>query len=142
MSTKHPTHIPIALSEARRHLDHWRSQQPTKRTRLPQALWRKAVVLAQEHGLNKTARALNVKYDSLRKHLHEAVAAEESSVKSQPEFIELLPGPGTPSGVAKPQVECMIEWAEGPNATVRMHIKGAGLSELTALAHVFRSDRT
>ena len=137
MSTKHHTNIPIALSEARRQLDHWRSQQPTQRTRLPQALWRKAVVLAQEHGLNKTARALNVKYDSLRKHLHEAGAAEESSVKLQPDFIELLPGTVTPCGV-----ECMIEWAEGHNATARMHIKGAGLSELTALARVFRSEPT
>ena len=137
MSTKHPTNIPIGLSEARHQLDLWRSQQPNKRTRLPQELWRKAVVLAKEHGLNKTARALNVKYDSLRKHLHEAGAAEESSVKPQPDFIELLPGPVTPSGV-----ECLIEWAEGPNAIVRMHIKGAGLSELTALARVFRSDRT
>jgi len=137
MSTKHPTNIPIALSEARRQLDHWRSQQPTKRTRLPQELWRKAVVLAQEHGLNKTARALNVKYDSLRKHLHEAGAAEESSVKPQPDFIELLPGTITPGGV-----ECMIEWVEGQHATVRMHIKGAGLSELTALAGVLKSSRT
>jgi len=137
MSTKHPTNIPIALSEARRQLDHWRSQQPTKRTRLPQELWRKAVVLAQEHGLNKTARALNVKYDSLRKHLHEAGAAEESSVRPQPDFIELLPGTITPGGV-----ECMIEWVEGQHATVRMHIKGAGLSELTALAGVLKSSRT
>jgi hypothetical protein len=36
----------------------------------------------------------------------------------------------------------MVEWVEGHNATVRMHIKGAGLSELMALARVFRSDRT
>ena len=137
MSTKHSTTIPIALSEARRQLDHWRSQQPNKRTRLPKEFWRKAVALAREHGLNKTARALNVKYESLRKHLHEAGAAEESSVKPQPDFIELFPGTVTPSGV-----ECIIEWANGHNATVRMHIKGAGLSELTALARVFRSDRT
>ena len=39
-------------------------------------------------------------------------------------------------------VECMIEWAEGPNTTVRMHIKGASVSELTALAGVFQGGRT
>ena len=142
MSTKQPTNIPHALSQARHQHDLWRIQQPNKRTRLPKEFWRKAVVLAKEHGLNKTARALNVKYDSLRKHLHEAGAAEESSVKPEPDFIELLPGAVTPGGVAKPHVECMIEWAEGSNATVRMHIKGAGVSELTALAGVFRSGRT
>ena len=137
MSAKHSTNIPLALSQARHQLDHWRSQQPNKRTRLPKEFWHQAVALAKEHGLNKTARALNVKYDSLKKHLHKAGADEESSVQLPPEFIELLPGTVTPGGV-----ECMIEWAEGPNTTIRMHIKGAGVSELTALAGVFQGGRT
>jgi hypothetical protein len=137
MSTKQPTNIPIALSQARHQLDLWRSQQPTKRTRLPKEFWQQAVALAKEHGLNKTARALNVKYYSLKKHFDEAGADEGNSVKPTPEFIELLPGTVTPGGV-----ECMIEWAEGPNATVRMHIKGASVSELTALAGVFQGGRT
>ena len=123
-------------AQARCQLDHWRSQRPNKRTRLPKEFWRKAVTLAKEHGLNKTARALNVKYYSLKKHLDEAGVDEGCSAKPQPDFIELLPGTMTPGGV-----ECMIEWADGHNATVRMHIKGAGLSELTALASVFRSGR-
>jgi len=137
MSTKQPANLPIALSTARRQLDYWRSQQPNKRTRLPKELWQQAVALAKEHGLNKTARALNVKYDSLKKHLHEAGADEDSSVRPQPDFIELLPGTMTPSAV-----ECMIEWLNGHDATVRMHIKGVGLSELIALAGMFRSSRT
>ena len=134
MSAKQAANIPAALSEARRQLDHWRSQQPTQRTRLPQALWRKAVALAQEHGLNKTARALNVKYDSLRKHLHQAGAAEASFIKPQPGFIELLPDTVTPGGV-----ECMIEWAEGHNATVRMHIKAAVLACFRIASNALRS---
>jgi hypothetical protein len=48
-----------------------------------------------------------------------------------------MPETITPGGV-----ECTIEWVDGHNATVRMHIKGAGLSELTALAGVLRSGRT
>ena len=137
MSTKHRTNLPIALSEARRRLDHWRSQQPNKRTRLPKELWQQAVALAQEYGLNKTARALNGKYYSLKKHFDEAGVDERCSAKAPPDLIELLPGTMTPGGV-----ECVIEWADGHNATVRMYIKGAGLSELTALARVFRSGRT
>jgi hypothetical protein len=137
MSTKQPANIPIALSEARRQLDYWRSQQPNKRTRLPKELWRQAVALAREHGLNKTARALNVKYYSLKKHLDEAGVDEGRSAKPQPDFIELLPDAMIPNGV-----ECMIEWIDDCGATVRMHIRGAGLPELTALAGVFRSGRT
>ena len=137
MRTKPPANLPIALSTARRQFDHWRSQQPNKRTRLPQELWQQAVALAKEHGLNKTARALNVKYYSLKKHLDQADADASVESKTKPHFIELTPGTMTPGGV-----ECTIEWADGHNEMVRMHIKGAGLSELTALAGVLRSGRT
>jgi hypothetical protein len=137
MSTKQPVNIPIALSQARHQLDLWRSRQPSKRARLPKEFWQQAVALAKEHGLNKTARALNVKYYSLKKHFDETNGDASVSSKLKPEFIELLPGTVTPGGV-----ECMIEWADGHNVTVRMHIKGAGLSELTTLARVLRSGRT
>jgi len=137
MSTKQLANIPIALSTARRQFDHWRSKQPNKRTRLPKELWQQAVALAKEHGLNKTACALGLKYYSLKRHLDETGADAFVPAEPTPDFIELLPGTMTPGGV-----ECMIEWADGHNATVRMHIKGAGLSELTALTRVFRSGRT
>jgi len=137
MSTTQSADIPIALSQARHQLDLWRSQQPNKRTRLPKEFWQRAVALAKEHGLNKTARALNVKYYSLKKHLDQADAAASVSSKAESHFIELMPDTITTGGV-----ECTIEWVEGHNATVRMHIKGVGLSELTALAGVLRSGRT
>ena len=137
MSTKQPANIPIALSTARRQFDHWRSQQPNKRTRLPKELWHQAVALAQEYGLNKTARALGLKYYSLKKHLDQASADELIPVKTDPDFIELVGGVMTPGSV-----DCTIEWVEGSDVTVRMHIKGAGLSELASLAGVFRSGRT
>jgi hypothetical protein len=136
MNTKQPANVPKALSETRCQLDHWRSQRPSKRARLPKEFWQKAVTLAKEHGLNKTARALNIKYYSLKKHLDEAVADEGGSAKTQPDFIELLPGTVTPGGV-----ECTIEWADRRGATVRMHIRGAGPSELSALAGVLRNGR-
>jgi hypothetical protein len=44
--------------------------------------------------------------------------------------------------VTKPQVECMVEWTDGHGESVRMHIRGAGLSERSSLARVFRSGRT
>ncbi len=134
MSTRQPASIPVALSTARHQFDHWRSQQPNKRTRLPKELWSQAVALAQEHGLNKTARALGLKYYSLKKHLDQASANELIPAKTEPDFIEFVPGVMTPGSV-----ECTIELVDGSGVTVRMHIKGAGLSDLTSLAHVFRS---
>jgi hypothetical protein len=75
MSPRALVNIPVALSTARRQLDRWRSRQPTKRTRLPEDLWQNAVALARAYGLNKTASALGLKYESLKKHLQANVAA-------------------------------------------------------------------
>jgi hypothetical protein len=136
MSTKQPANLPIALSTARRQFDHWRNQQPNKRTRLPKELWRQAVALAKEHGLNKTARALGLKYYSLKKHLDETGTDALVAAKPTPDFIELLPNTMTPGGI-----DCMIEWVDGSDVTVRMHIKGADLSDLTSLALVFRGSQ-
>ena len=136
MSTRQPASIPIALSTARHQFDHWRSRQPNKRTRLPKELWSQAVALAQEHGLNKTAHALGLKYYSLKKHLDQASADDLMPAKTEPDFIEFVPGIMTPGCV-----ECMIEWVDGSGVTVRMHIRGAGLSELASVAGVFRGGR-
>jgi len=124
------------LSRARRQFDQWRSRH-RKHTRLPQELWRQAAALASEHGLNKTAGALGLKYYSLKKQLDEMTAEQAIRAKSEPNFIELMPGvmrPGT--------IECTIEWTDGGGPTVRMHIKGLGLSDLVSLAGVFRGVRT
>mgnify|MGYP001048090107 CR=1 FL=1 len=135
MSTKQPANIPVALSAASQRFDQWRSRH-RKRTRLPKELWRQAVGLAQEHGLNKTACALGLKYYSLKKHLDQAGANALIPAKTKPDFIELVGGVMT-AGL----VECTIKWADGRGETVRMHIRGAGLSELASVAGVFRGGR-
>jgi hypothetical protein len=132
MSSRQPANIPIALSTARRQFDQWRSQH-RKHTRLPEELWRRAAGLAREHGLNKTSRALGLNYYSLKNRLDEMTTEQAIPAKGEPDFIELVPG-AMPPGC----VECTIEWADGRGVTVRMHIMGAGLSELTSLAGVFR----
>jgi len=134
MSRKQPANLPIALSAARRQFEQWRSRHH-KRARLPKELWRQAAALAREHGLNKTARALGLGYYSLKKHLVETGTEEVISAKAEPYFIELVPGVMTPTPGL---IECTIEWSDGGGSTVRMHIKGAGLSELASLASVFR----
>ena len=137
MNTKQPANMPRALSEARCQLDHWRSQQPNKRTRLPKELWQQAVVLAKEHGLNKTARALGLKYYSLKKHLEATATDKSKPAEARREFLELLPSP-----VTSPSIECTIELEDGSGATMRMHIKGARITDLASFACGFRSSRT
>ncbi len=132
MSKKQPAKLPPALSAARRQIDQWR-RRGRQRGRMPEALWRRAATLAGKYGLNPTARALKLNYYSLKKHLAERAPKKVIPAQAASDFIELLPNVMTPGAV-----ECRIEWIDSGGATVRMHIQGANLSELTSLASVFR----
>ncbi len=127
--------LPPVLSKVRRQFDRWRSRH-RKHTRLPEELWRQAAAVAREHGLNKTAHVLGLKYYSLKKHLEKMTTEQAIRTKGEPEFIELVPGV-MPSGA----IECTVEWTDVGGSMVRMHIKGAGLSELVSLAGVLRGGR-
>jgi hypothetical protein len=136
MSTRQPANIPAALSTARHQLDRWRSRQPNKRARLPEDLWQNAVALVRTHGLNKTARALGLKYESLKKHLQATATDPSEPGGTQCEFLELLPSP-----VTSPSIECTIELEDGDGTTVRMHVRGARMADLASFARGFRSSR-
>jgi hypothetical protein len=94
------------------------------------------VALAQEHGINKTARTLGLKYDSLKKHLEEAPPGASGLGKARSEFIELLPREVVPSSI-----ECMIELEDGSGRKIRMHVKGASMADLASLARGLRDGR-
>jgi len=136
MSTRQPANIPMALSRARRQFDRWRSRQPNKRARLPEDLWQKAVALAHKYGLNKTARALGLKYYSLKRHLEAAATDRTEPGGTQCGFLELLPSP-----VTTPSIECTIELEDGGGTTMRMHVKGACMADLASFARGFRSSQ-
>jgi hypothetical protein len=126
MNPRPRANVPTPLSIARRQLDQWRQQQPGRK-RLPQELWSKAVALAREHGINRTARTLGLKYESLKKHLEATPAA------AGPAFLELLPGTMVPSSL-----ECTIELENSQGGKMRMHVKGASIADLASFARGWR----
>ena len=128
MSTRQQAPLPRALSRSRRQSDQWRSRH-RKHDRLPKELWRQAVALAREHGINKTSRILGLKYYSLKKHLDQAGADELIPAKAEPDFIELVPGV-----MSSGSIECTIEWADSSGTMVWIHLKGAGLLDPASLA--------
>jgi hypothetical protein len=135
MNARAPANVPTPLSRARRQLDQWRSRQ-SGRKRLPRELWSTAVALAREHGTNKTARTLGLKYDSLKKHLEATPPAASGRGKVEPEFIELLPREMMPSSI-----ECTIELENASGGKMRMHVKGASMADLASFARGFRDGR-
>jgi hypothetical protein len=135
MSTSKATHLPMVLRTARRQLDRWRRQH-RPRTRLPEELWRKAVTLARQHGLNRTADALGLKYYSLKKRIEAPVVGVSKAQETPCEFVEFLPSP-----IAASSLACTIELDDGSGTTVRMHVRGIRMADLASFASAFRNDR-
>ena len=148
--------IPAALGRGRDRFEGWRRTRQTG-TRIPDELWSLAVKLADGHGLSRTASVLGLDYYSLRKHVAarksgstsepsafvEAPASSGSaladsasfgSASARPAFIELssLPSPGA-SG------ECVVEFADGTGASLRIHLSGCQTCDLVALGRSFWS---
>jgi len=135
MSTSRSKDLPVALRTARRQLDRWRSRH-RPHTRLPEELWHQAVALAREHGLNKTASALSLKYYSLKKRMEAAVGDSSTGQEVSCEFVEFLASP-----MAVRSCECTIELDAGNGTAVRIHVKGVCMADLASFVSALRGPR-
>jgi len=135
MRRRQSADMPRALCLARREFEQWRRRR-SGRKRLPRELWEKAAALAREHGINRTARTLGLKYASLKKHLEAAPPGVSDPGKARPEFMELLP----PEMVSS-SLECTIELENAGGGKMRMHVKGASMADLASFARGLRDGR-
>ena len=108
----------------RRRLARWRQTRPHQRAPIPAAVWAAAVVLARQHGLYQTARALPISYGALKAHVARADRVDQEP--QPPSFVELTPVP------ARHVSECVIE-LDAPHGTTRLRVSGLALSDLVAL---------
>ena len=118
-------------ARVREQLNQWR-QDHGGRGRIPEVLWAEATRLAQEHGLNKTARLLGLDYYSLKKRL-QAESASAMDSPSSPAFVELQPT--YPSAA----FECILELQNAQGTQLKLHLRGSAAPDLTALSSVFWS---
>ena len=127
MAGRKRSDIPAPLVVGRNRFEAWRRTRKVG-ARIPDELWALAVKLADAHGLSRTASALKLDYHSLKKR----VAAR--SFDSAPQaFIEFSPSALTPSG------ECVVEFADGSGASLRVHLRGCETPDLVALGRSFWS---
>ena len=127
MKSPSKSDLPANLARGRERFEKWRSKQE-KRSRLPEPLWSAAVELAREYGVNKTARALRLDYNCLKKRIECSVSGDGSPRTTTPQFLELL------SGESNSTVECTIECQSASGSRIRIHLQGRELPELTALS--------
>jgi len=111
---REPRPTPDELIEQRAKLEAWRQQNPP-RSKLPEAFWAEAVVLAQRHGVHRTARTLRLDYSRLRKRL---------PTSAPPGFIEFRPATAS---------ECVIELE-----AMRITLRAMPTPELASLIRALR----
>jgi len=76
--------VPARLSQLEKRLTVWRKAR-TPGQRIPKSIWKSAAKLATEYGLSKTAVALKLNYECLRKHAEQANGESPSTTP----FVEL-----------------------------------------------------
>ena len=114
----------ITLEETKGRFEEWRSNRRGK-ARIPAELWSAAVEVARKEGINRTARALHVAWDDLKRRM--APPAEVRQRSGSPVFVELV-APQT-----QPVPECTLE-VEGRHGKLRIQLKGASASDLATLS--------
>jgi hypothetical protein len=130
MAAKRKRGEPSRLARARERLDRWRRKRE-KRT-IPEELWELAVELAADYGVYRTARALGLNYESLKKRVPAACADARASREVSAKFWEVIPGvPGGRSSTAEPA--CVIEVEDGSGRKLRVQWKG-DFAELSTLS--------
>jgi len=135
MKNRSKSNLPAKLARGRERFEKWRSKHKT-RTRLPEPLWSAAVKLAHEYGVNRTARALRLDYNGLKKRTESTVSGDTSQAVVESKFIQLLGSELT--AVA----ECAIECEDAKGTRIRIHLKGPQLPDLAALSRsLWNSDR-
>jgi hypothetical protein len=114
------------IEQVQKRLDAWRKTRK-RRSRIPDHLWESAVKAAGQYGLHKTAKALHLDYNALKKRLKIVTDGN----KSAPAFVELI------SPVSSPNSECLIELESRHGEKMRIHLKGAALPDLVTLGNMF-----
>jgi len=115
------------LASLRRELERWR-KDPARSWRMPEALWRAAAEIARAHGVSKTSRTLGLDYYALEQRLRASPGREPSRA-----FVEL------PWPVIASAPDYRLELEDGRGARLRVEVRGAGRTDVEALARVLWS---
>ena len=115
------------LQTLRRRLDAWRARCRGPQGRIPEALWRAAVVRARRDGVEPVAAALRLKVAALRRRV-ETAATLRAAPPLTPAFVEL--------GLVGAAATCQLEVDAPDGATLSIRITGP-LPDLAGLVAAF-----
>jgi hypothetical protein len=100
---------------------------------IPAKLWEAAVKLCRTHGVSRLSQWLRLHYTTLQKRAGKR--SSQRSGRSRPNFVEWKLPAGSLAGVSS--AEYVVE---ATDAVQRVHVRGASVSEVAALARALRAD--
>ena len=103
------------LNQLRHQLDHWRQSQ-SGATRLPDALWTSAAMLATTLGVGHVARTLRLDYNKLKRQ--GPPAPGRSAPCAPPTFVELP----VPEPLPRASAGCHIELSDPAGRTMTLDL--------------------
>ncbi len=124
--------LPSRLAALRRRFERWRR---TRRghSRIPEPLWTSAVKLAGMYGLCRTARALRLDYNALKRRVESSSPHDASEPDPAMRFVEWV----SPERGGVPV--CIVELEDPGGAKMRVHLRGTEAPDLAALSRSFWS---
>jgi hypothetical protein len=128
----------LGIQELRGRIDVWRQSAPKSRN-MPEELWKDACAAAKRLGACRVARALGVKYETLKQRVLASgvagSAGDATVLSSGTQFIELTGFSAASHRAAGDEAVVEVMAADGARLTIRL--KGAGL-DMAALVSAFR----
>ena len=116
----------LDLEQVKERFAQWRLGRK-RGERISNVLWAAAVGLVEQHGLQRTAQALGIDGDQLKKHVARG-AGPARLPKATPQFVELF---AQPVPIAAPASPCVVEMQNVRGAKMRVELSSiAGLDGL------------
>ena len=135
MKARRTRDLPAPLGKAHQRFERWRTKRP-RGSLIPEALWASAAKLAAEYGVHRTARALRLNGQALKKRIQSIDPGEGPKTEPVSSFWELAPG-----SVASAR-ECIVEMEDGRGARMRIEWKGGEVVDVAAVSRLFWSERS
>ncbi len=115
------------VRKTKRRFDEWRRAHGG-RARIPEWVWAEAVELASRHGVEQTAKTLEINASALEKRLRPSRNASDPSGQSFPGFVEV----SVPPTAARS--ECTVEAEDSTGRRLKVRLCGEATSEAASVA--------
>jgi hypothetical protein len=133
----------VEVREVQDAFERWRSGKKHGREPIPPKLWNMAVVLCETYSVNRVARCLGLNHTALKVEVNQRLHRRHPKPgrSGDPAFVELTPGP-IPAGIipGSSTAEYIVEAPARRDGAPRIHVRGASVLEVAALALALQGD--